>query len=79
MVLRRSPESDPKELDVNELIPVHSSRMSANAENINLNFQDFERAVDAIWDVLKNKSENLPSTHHRDLTENVEPKPVSDA
>ena len=79
MVLRRSPESDPNELDVNELIPVHSSRMSAVAENKNLNSQDFDGAVAAIWDVLKSKSENLPSTHHRDLTDDVEPKPVSDA
>ena len=79
MVLRRSPESDQNELDVNDLIAVHSSRMSANAENKNLISQDFDRAIIAIWDVLKSKSENLPSTQHRDLTEDVEPKPVSDA
>ena len=79
MVLRRSPKSDPNELDVNDLIAVHSSRMRAKAENKNLNFQDFDRAVVAIWEVLKDKSENLPSTHDRDLTEDVEPKPVSDA
>ncbi len=79
MVLRRSPESDPNELDVNDLIAVHSSRMSANAENKNPESQDFDRAVAAIWDLLKSKSENLPSTHHRELTEDVEPKPVSDA
>lgn len=79
LILRRSPESDPNELDVNDLIAVHSSRMSSNADNKNLYSQDFDRAVTAIWDVLKSKSENLPSTHHRDLTEDVEPKPVSDA
>ncbi len=79
MVLRRSPESDPNELDISELIAVHSSRMSANADNKNLNSQDFDRAGAAIWDLLKSQSENLPSTHHRDLTEDVEPKPVSDA
>ncbi len=79
LVLRRTPESDPNELDVNDLIPVHSSRMSANADNKNLKSQDFDRAVVAIWDLLKSRSENLPSTHARDLTDDVEPKPVSDA
>ena len=79
MVLRRSPESDPNELDVNDLIAVHSSRMSANAENKNLISQDFDRAIIAIWEVLNDKSESLLSTHDRDLAEDVEPKPVSDA
>ena len=79
LVLRRTPESDPNKLDVNELIAVHSSRMSANADNKNLKSQDFDKAVVAIWDLLKSRSENLPSTHRRDLTDDVEPKPVSDA
>ncbi len=79
MVLRRSPESGPNELDVNDLIAVHSSRMSAKADNENLKSQDFDRAIIAIWDLLKSKSESLSSTHDRDLTEDVEPKPVSDA
>ena len=79
MVLRRSPESGPNDLDVNDLIAVHSSRMSAMADNENLQSQNFDRAVVAIWDLLKDKSESLPSTNHGDFTEDVEPKPVSDA
>ena len=78
IVLRRSPESGPNELDVNDLIAIHSSRMSAKADNENLESQDFDRAVVAIWDLLKDKSESLPSTNHGDLTDDAEPKPASD-
>lgn len=64
---------------IDDLIPVHYSSMNENRPEGELNFEQFERAVALIWNVIMDGSENLSRHSSQGTSKKWNSNQVSDA
>ena len=64
---------------IEDLIPVHSSSTKKRDVEENPSTEDFNRAVELIWNLLMNSSENSTVQSPNDSMDKWDSKPVSDA